>query len=67
MQSNTQEMAAVSELDAYVSLLRSHDWFYDYTDDHNVWKRGREQRNRLEGMAMRLDPNRTIWKQYAPQ
>lgn len=66
MQTNTQELKAVAEMDAYINLLRSHDWFYDYSDDHSVWKRGREQRNKLEAMAMRLDPERSIWRQYAP-
>lgn len=27
--------------DAYVAQLRAHDWYYDYSDDHQVWLAGK--------------------------
>ena len=28
-------------------LLKTHDWYYNYSDDHSVWKRGVEQRDEI--------------------
>jgi len=34
--------------------LKNHDWFYGYSDDHRVWRRGRQRQKELardlEGM-----------------
>lgn len=38
-------ITAMKELDA---MLRQHDWFHDYSDDHSVWRRGVEQRKAIE-------------------
>lgn len=26
-------------------LLKTHDWYYEYSDDHRVWERGRNERD----------------------
>lgn len=26
-----------------MNLLKGHDWYYGYSDDHSVWQRGRQQ------------------------
>lgn len=28
-------------------LCEAHDWYYNFTDDHGVWKRGEAERLRL--------------------
>lgn len=53
-------------LDDYRAALAAHDWFYEFSDDHSVWGNGRNQEARLRLMAKTLDPDFTIWKQYAP-
>lgn len=53
-------------LDDYRAALAAHDWFYEFSDDHSVWGSGRNQEARLRLMAKTLDPDLTIWKQYAP-
>ena len=50
----------------YRAALAAHDWFYEFSDDHRVWGNGRNQEARLRLMAKTLDPDLTIWKQYAP-
>jgi len=30
------------------TMLNSHDWFYDFRDDHRAYTRGRGQRNEIE-------------------
>ena len=26
----------------YYEMLKNHDWYYDMSDDHDVWKNGRD-------------------------
>jgi hypothetical protein len=35
-------------------LLAFHDWYYNYSDDHSVYCRGRDQRNAIDAEAARL-------------
>jgi 6-phosphogluconate dehydrogenase (decarboxylating) len=35
----------------YFNRLSNHDWYYDYSDDHSVWKRGSANRDRLLNTA----------------
>ena len=30
----------VAEFQEYINKLNRHDWFYDYSDDHSVWRSG---------------------------
>ena len=32
----------MSTLSGFARMLKKHDWFYDYSDDHRAWTRGRE-------------------------
>lgn len=54
------------EEENYRKLLKSHDWYYDYSDDHRVWKSGVAARDTLNGLRRQLDPEGTIWNEYAP-
>ncbi len=35
------------DLNTLERLLKSHDWYYEYSDDHKVWQRGRDQRDEI--------------------
>lgn len=50
----------------YRELLATHDWFYDYSDDHSVWSRGAGVRAKLRDMRGQVDPTGKIWNEYAP-
>jgi len=54
------------EHENYIKHLKSHDWYYDYSDDHSVWKRGVAARDRLRAMQKDLDPTGEIWNEHAP-
>jgi len=54
------------EEENYRKLLSAHDWFYDFSDDHSVWKRGTAERDKLNGIRRRIDPENTIWNEIAP-
>jgi hypothetical protein len=55
------------DITQYREKLAAHDWFYDWSDDHRVWRQGQEARKELERLASRLDPDLIIWFEYAPQ
>ena len=38
-------------------LLKSHDWYFDYSDDHSVWKKGMAQRDAINQEQKRLISN----------
>lgn len=50
----------------YLAALQRHDWFYAYSDDHSVWKRGAAEATKLREAQIRLDPLYTLWNEYAP-
>ena len=27
----------------FLKLLNAHDWYYMYSDDHSVWRRGKDE------------------------
>jgi hypothetical protein len=37
-----------------IEMLRNHDWYFEYSDDHKVWKRGVAQRAAINAEAERL-------------
>ena len=49
------------ELETYKSLLLSHDKQYDYSDDHNVYIKGKKEFDYLMKLQRKLDPDRILW------
>tara|TARA_A100001015_G_C14818516_1_gene643728 strand:+ start:364 stop:597 length:234 start_codon:yes stop_codon:yes gene_type:complete len=35
----------------YFKELEKHDWYYNYSDDHSVWRKGNENTKRLQAIA----------------
>ena len=42
------------ELIALDQLLSNHDWHFEYSDDHRVWKRGMAERSAIRAEQLRL-------------
>lgn len=38
-------------LPAYYRLLLAHDWYFEYSDDQGVWKRGCQNLSKLETIS----------------
>ena len=53
-------------MDDYIAKLKSHDWTYQYSDDHRVWKKGQEESQAIGSMMKILDPDMKIYKKYSP-
>ena len=58
----------MTEMDTFVKALKSHDWYYDYSDDHSVWKQGEAERAQLRMMYRAFDAGlaRNVWNEHAP-
>ncbi len=59
-----------AELERLELMLKTHDWYYDYSDDHSVWRAGqvswdaiRRLRKQLEDRGMNTD---ALFHKYAP-
>ena len=56
-------------------LLKAHDWSYEFSDDHRVWQRGREERSAIDQEQKRLISNglatveevQELTQKYAPK
>jgi len=51
----------------YRSLLANADWYYEMSDDYNVWKRGNDTFKILYPQQRYLDPDGSIWNEYRPK
>lgn len=40
-----------NQLEEYIKALMHHDWFYDYSDDHGVWRKGKENQDKLFALS----------------
>ena len=65
-------MIKIKELfTTFENLLKGHDWLFDFSDDHSVWKLGLEQRERLRSIALTLGKDNAervsdLWNAFAP-
>jgi hypothetical protein len=50
----------------YEVALRKHDWAHEFSDDGNVYRRGREQLKALREQQASIDPDWRIWNSIAP-
>lgn len=51
---------------AYIERLKAHDWWYEYSDDGNVYEAGRDSFKELRMLRHDLDPDGALWNQFAP-
>lgn len=50
----------------YRNLLKNHDWFSEYSDDHSVWEKASVEYTRIMFMAEKIDCDYKIFNEYAP-
>lgn len=51
------------ELETYKVLLRTHDKHFDYSDDHNVYTKGKKEFDYLLKLQRLVDPDRILWNE----
>lgn len=50
----------------YRRLLARADWFYEASDNHEVWREGRAQFDAIYELQVEVDPDGSIWRTVAP-
>jgi len=45
------DMTTLKDFQSYVQALKYHDWNYEFSDDHSVWKAGRANEKKLRAQA----------------
>ena len=58
-------MPTLEQLNAYIDRLNQHDWYFDYSDDGNVWRRGNERRAQLVQHAQTHDIYQQSYNDWA--
>ena len=41
-------------INEFETMLRGHDWFFNYSDDQRWWRRGMEQRDAIDKAIVAL-------------
>lgn len=49
---------------AYIQALRDADWLYEFSEDPQVYARGREQVAQLRLAQKELDPAYVLWNEH---
>ena len=57
---------SLTPLQQYEADLRHHDWTYEYSDDFEVYRRGRSELMLITRKQVELDPDAKIWNSIAP-
>ena len=56
-----------SKLEAYKAALLRQDWWYEFCDDVELYRKGRDSWIALRAMRKELDPAGVLWNQHAPR
>lgn len=54
----------IYSLSEYFAKLREHDWYYDFSDDPHVWKRGNTERKHLEAASASSKLHEKMWDAF---
>ena len=54
----------LEQFDEYAAQLAHHDWFYDFSDDANVWRSGQNKHRELALKSQANPAYRNAWLAY---
>jgi len=59
-------MGATQELE---NLMKKHDWYYEMSDDHRVWKKGSAELKNIHNLIKQVGKKDAmkLWKMYLPK
>lgn len=52
-------------IEEYWQKLKSHDWYYDYSDDHSVWQRGGRSKVELQAACQENELFARMYTDYS--
>ena len=48
-------------LEAFWNVLCRHDWYFEFSDDFSVWKRGAESESQVKTIASQSDQHQAVY------
>jgi hypothetical protein len=52
----------------FESMLRAHDWWFEFSDDHSKYRKGMEERRNIFALMYELGPQAELmFDQYNPK
>jgi hypothetical protein len=51
-------------LQEFYDRLERHDWYYEFSDDFNVWKRGDEEGDKLRRISYLSPAHKKLYDQF---
>ena len=55
---------ANTTLREYYGILNSHDWYYSFSDDYTVYRKGRDAQIKIEGMAEQSEEHKKLYSGF---
>lgn len=52
-------------LQAFYDRLERHDWYYDWSDDNSVWRRGRAEATALKAISQQSPEHMALFTAYS--
>lgn len=56
----------IESKEQYEHYLKNHDWYYEYSDDHESWRAGLRTAAYLIEARKHFDRDFALWGQYSP-
>jgi hypothetical protein len=61
----TTDINAPTPIEEFKQLLKSHDWFFEYSDDMRVWRNGHNEKLQIQRITQ-LNPDlKALYDEYA--
>ena len=57
----------MTQQEEYIKLLSTMDWWYDRSDDHSVYTKGKMQWERICQLMKIVDKDKLIYKSYVKE
>ena len=54
----------IESKDQYEHYLKHHDWLFEFSDDHGVWRKGFSAHAYLMEARKLFDPHGELWFKY---
>lgn len=55
----------MTDLQSYYDELANHDWFYEYSDDHSVWRKGSSAQTQLRAKSNKAPEHLSLYNAWS--
>lgn len=59
-----EEKFPITSLQSYYDALEQFDWFYHFSDDHRVWKKGEAASKKIKYLANQSPEHADLYRRF---